>query len=187
MFTRKCLFPFLIALLLFHSLTACTIPPDPVEWQETEDNLAILDFTAGEAVATAGIITLPETVKGIDAVIKGQPNTFVYLQESGNYLLGWARGSDWAVIELTPDGFFARHLGDLYRARGVDTVKLSNVLKFPGGTFISPTSIVATALQALQGFLLWASTAIMDIVPVIVVLPSPLQMGSSPYYGEWDG
>ena len=181
MFAQKCLLPFLLAMLLVSSAPACTAAP---AWQEN-DQVATLDFTAGDAIAAAGVLTLPETVRGIEAVMNGQPNTFVYLQESGNYLLGWARGANWAVIELTPDGFFARHLGDLYRAQGANTLQLSNVLKFPGGTFVQPTSIVATALQALQGFLQWASAAILDVIPVIMVLPPPAQMDFE-YSGGWN-
>jgi hypothetical protein len=164
----------LIALvLLCMPLQACTNAPASLtgaqplssSWQPG-DGVSILNLTS-----QAEIITFPATINGLKAVSNGAPNTFVYLEQSGNYLLGWPQGQQWAIVELTPDGFFARNLGDMYRAGKIDPTDLTTTLNNAGGQMVSYKDLPALAVSALSGLIEWAATAMMDLIPVIIVMP----------------
>jgi hypothetical protein len=154
----KHLLPFLIAFVLL-SNSACTA-------KSQDPTVDVLDLTA-----QAAILTFPQTVSGLKDVVNDAPNTFRLLEPSGNYLLGWSQGKQWAIVELSPDGFFARNLGDMYRANRIDSLNLTSVLNSSEGEFVSAKDLPAMALSALDGLFQWAVSAMMDVIPVIIVLP----------------
>ena len=134
-------------LVLALGLAACATLP-PIQLGVQVNNIAGVSST----------LTFPDTLRGIQAVTRGAPNTFIYTL-GDDYIMGFPWESAWGVVSFDGSGMAARHLGDWIRASRTSPYTVSSLLKFvedSGGNQITPDKLPSPLLMALSDLAAWA-------------------------------
>lgn len=154
----------LVFLMLVSNAVGCAVMPSPVGVQAIQTSVQ-------EITATGSVITFSETLRGIQAVVSGQPNTFV-VRLRDMYTLGFPHKGSWGVVTFSSSGFEATYLKEMVRASRTSPLTLTSLVKFmtdSGGKFIPHTQIPPTLIIALGDLVAWAGQAGLRLITIPIL------------------
>lgn len=156
---------FFLLCLAFVS-ASCAAVPAPVGVQAIQTSVQ-------EITATGSTITFSETLRGIQAAVSGQPNTFVVRMRE-TYTFGFPHKGSWGIVTFSQNGFEATYLKEMVRATRTSPLTLTALVKLMqegGAKFIPHTQVPPALIIALGDLFAWAGQVGVRLIniPVLII------------------
>lgn len=133
-------------------ISACSSPQGMFPYEITVSNQ--------DDILNSAVLTFPVTVQILDQMISGNAPAGSFIMEmADSYLFGFPWRDNFAIINLSQNGWEARHLGDLVRMNTSSPLSLTKTLtqlESQGGHYISSQQLPLTLVTEIQGLITWA-------------------------------